>query len=990
MINRLVFYILSIAFGISAHAAEKMDIKTHDSLISKLESVVANDKTDSMLQQSQLFYRLADLYSERSRLLSLESEGRGEQLNKKQINSDRKKAITIYKKILSTLKDDQKNHALLQTAHLYNLTSEPEQAIKIYNNIVRHPKSVDELTLAQAMVQLGDIWFYRGEYAASEKILKESLALKANPRKSYAAYRIAWCSYNSGRTELAKDQLILLLSSPHLFVTRAGEIDNSFKEEVSRDLATFLSSNDVSEADIESLFKLSPEGARQKNLIYLATELDRTGKKKSAIAVWKRVGKQNLTFEDQLEGQIRITKIQYDLGLKPQLLHEINNSLLLLKNSACPKNPECAIGQQNLRKILTDWGNAERRIPSSELILGFQKYNDAFKDDEMSSWAGHAALKKKMYSSAFQLFKSSATIISEDREKLKTPKGQRILEGSLLGAIEAAESLNQTEPKLEAYNLYLNLNSRGAKRFEVRYQIAQTYYSANQHEKASNLFYELAKDSEAPASLREKSSELCLDALVLLKREDDIEKISAQFAEIFKSRQNYFSNINRKSILNQSAKVINNKEEKNGELESQWRKLNSLATDSWPFEQKKVLLKNKLALALKLKNAEMISVAADDIAREKRFTQAEINSALTQKAWVYEMKMDFNTALTVLKQVKPSRAELPEYYFKLALLSELMKKNPSAYYQEFLAVSKSISKRQYAIHQLILFSNDPHKAFIKQGAQLKTNQGLYLSAGLLAYEKSRDFSLARRIIANTRNNRSFELALLSRSLEISDFTQQLLSIKKVHVNTSNEKTLQRNLALKIKLLTALDKRAQKYIQRKDNTLQLVALAHVSNENRIIAQDILALPTPKKLNASQKKFYQDQIQQKVRPFLAKSESVRLRAVQLLQDSIAQSLFKDIYELSVQTDKPGSRLAWLELEHLRRSAGLLGFTDDPFINFTRERHKVASEAEKLQQRVIDNPFSSKDLEDFMSAQKALGSGAFVAYLEQRLNVVKRGTN
>ena len=112
--------------------------------------------------------------------------------------------------------------------------------------------------------------------------------------------------------------------------------------------------------------------------------------------------------------------------------------------------------------------------------------------------------------------------------------------------------------------------------------------------------------------------------------------------------------------------------------------------------------------------------------------------------------------------------------------------------------------------------------------------------------------------------------------------------------------------------------------------------------------------------------------------------------MFEESIQKSLFKDIFDLSVQTEKPGSRLAWLELEHLRRSAGLLGITEDPFINFTRERHKVATQAENLQQRIIDNPFNYKDLQDFTLAQKELGSGAFVAYLEQRLNVVKRGTN
>ncbi len=982
---------LILTFAISAAVAEKMDIKTHDSLITKLESVVANQKTDSMIQQSQLFYRLADLYSERSRLLSMENEGRGEEIHKTKIASDRKKAVNIYKQITTSLKGDQKDHALLQSAHLYNLMGEPDQAVKIYKDIVKNPKSVEEVTLAQAMVQLGDMWFYKAEYKASEKILKESLTLKENPRKAYAHYRLAWCAYNSGRTLQAKEQLIDLLKNKNLFVNKQGHVDNSFKEEVSRDLATFISSNDaITEDDVVSLVTFSPEPARQKNLIFLATELERTGKKKSAVVVWKIIGKQKLSFEDELEGQIRITKIQYDLGAKKQVIAEVEKSIKLLKSSNCPANPECGVSQQNLRRVLTEWGTAEQRLPSAELIIAYVKYTEAFKDDEMSSWAGHAALKLKMYSQAYQLFKNSATIIANDSEKLKTPKGQRILEGSLLGAIEAAENIEQVPQRLEAYNLYLSLNPKGAKRFEVRYQIAQSYYKLNQHDKAFSMYYDLAKDEEAPAAIREKSSELSLDTLVLLKQEGEIEKISAEYASVFKSRRDYFLNINRKSVLNQSAKVINNKDETNSALEDQWNKLNKVDTGSWPFEQKKVLVKNKLALALRLQNAEMIVKAADDISKDKRFSVEEINHALNQKAWVYEMKMDFNSAMLVLRDVRPSKNEMPEHFFKLALLSELAKKNPSSHYRNFLEVSKNNSKRQYAIHQLIIYSENPVKAFKQQGLQLKSSPALYLSAGTFVYEKTKDKGLAQRVLANAKNKKGFEYALLSRSLEINNLTQQLLEIKKIRINTVSEKALQRNLGQKIKLLTALDKKAQSYIQRKDNTLQLIALAHVANENKLLADDILSLPTPKKLKGEQVKFYQDQIQQQVRPFLAKSESVRLRAAQLFEESIQKGLFKDIHDLSAQSDKPGAKLAWIELEHLRRSAGLVGISEDPFINFTRERHKVATQAEALQQRIIDNPFNYKDLQEFTLAQKQLGSGAFVAYLEQRLNVVKRGVN
>ena len=104
-------------------------------------------------------------------------------------------------------------------------------------------------------------------------------------------------------------------------------LDISFLEEVSRDLATFMARNNIVESDIKTLVTLSPDSARQKNLVYLATELDRTAKKESALLVWAIIGKQDVDFASQLEGQIQITRIQYDLGHKAKLLTEIDRSM---------------------------------------------------------------------------------------------------------------------------------------------------------------------------------------------------------------------------------------------------------------------------------------------------------------------------------------------------------------------------------------------------------------------------------------------------------------------------------------------------------------------------------------------------------------------------------------------------------------------------------------------------------------------------------------
>ncbi|MES3037584.1 MAG: hypothetical protein V4736_06725 [Bdellovibrionota bacterium] len=981
----LIVSTLILAFTQGA-VAEKLDLGTHTALIEKLESVMSLETGDAMVSQPSIAHRLADLYAERARLLSLDEEGKGNQIHKAAISSDRKKSLVLLERILPTLDKNEKGSVLMQMAHLNLLQGQETQALKIYQEIERNPSSYDRKTFALAQIQLGDLAYAKSDLNKAQTHFETCLNIKENPRKGYAMYRLAWIHFNLGQTVLAEKELIKILKTPSLMTNSKGEMDKAFQEEASHDLATFMASNDITAVSINTLSAVSPENTRQKNLMYLATELERTAKKKNALIVWGVIGKQDIPFEDRLERQIRVTRIEYDLGNKPQVVKEIENSIAILKSSPCSGNEECVVANQSLRRIITDWGKAEERLPSPELTLAYLKYTQSFEDEDMNFWAAQASLKIKQYKQAFGFYQTSARLLVKHNKT-----SQKNFEGALLGAIAAAELSQNIELRVQAYKLYLELNSKGPKRDEVKYQIAHTFYEKNDYLNASEEFRKLALDSSMNADLRVKSADLCLDSDVLLKQETRIEAHSLEFSKAIKSKSPEYLNLWRKSVLNQAATVINNQPTVDAS-ETLLRKLNGLTIAQWPADQRKQVIKNKMVLAYRLKDLDMLATASKELLNESKITVEESNNALKNLAWVSEIKMDFAKALTFMKKIKPGSNETQSHLFKIALLKELSGQNPNSEYMTLINISNKASQRQYAAHQIVLNSKKPQSDFRKLEGILAGNNELYKSAGIFVYEKTSDSRLADHLLKKSSVRNSTEGQLLAHVVAFADLAAINKKISKLNVKAGmSDSKLRRTIDQRIQLIKDLEKQANRAIARKDASMQLIILATVARENSNLAIQILSLPAPKGLKPEEKAQYQTQVEALVQPYVQQSKVITAKTTELWNQSIEKNTFEDIFELSEQKTRPGSRLATTEISFLRASAREVNISSDPFREFSSQRRKVAAEALNLIPRIQSNPFNFSYLAKMKSLQSTLGSGPMVAYLDSRLNELKtRGSN
>ncbi len=982
--------ILAALLAAATSFAEKMSVETHTALIQKLESVYSF--SEESVSKQNMTIRLADLYSERARMYAMLEEGRGDVKYKKEIKSDRSRALGLYEKAFKNEKNTEKKGLILfQRAHLQHLQGQSIQAKKLYDDIIKDKQSYDAQIVAQAHIEAGDYEFNKGNFKKSKEHFDTALKTPNIVRASYAKYRIAWCEFHIGRTEVAIKNLRTLLSDVQSFKKSNGEHDQSFQEEASRDYATFIARRDLKDGDIESVLNLSPENVRQANLTYLATELDRTGKKKSALRVWAIIGLQNPNSESKLEGQIKIARIQYDLGKKAQTVVEIQKAVELLKDDDCDDISLCNTQQQQIRKIITDWGMAEEKTPSVELVEAYKVYT--FDDAEMAFWGAQAAQKRKQWKDAFALFNRSANLshqkiksIKSDNKKSFDKSIYNIFEGSLLGSIDSAEQSQDLTMRSQAYDQYLKLNANGSKALEVEYQIAQVALEEKKYEEAAQKFKSVAYSERKDTGVKDKAADLSLDTLVILKDDKKIEQWANEYAHKFPKRKKEFQTIARKAVLNQAAQVINTSNSKS-DLDGQYEKLAKTDMSTATEEEKKSFNKHRILIAGKTKNLDALISSTNSMLKSKNISQKERNELLSQQAWAYEMKLDFKSAYKTLKKINPEKSEVSEHTLKLGITSELAGQNPTNHYEDYISISNNKFKKQNVALSLVRISKNKNKTFQKYKSLLRDNSTLYMAAGMYAYDEKPTDTLRGQLLAQRGSGNTFEGQLLIREIGIERIEKDQKELTKHKLEPRNQNTLGRSIQKRISLLNSFERKTQKIVESKDFTLQFVALQIVAKENRRLANDILKLPAPKGLKKQQREEYRKLVAEQVKPYQEKAAEVTSTLSKLWSEK-ESSAFEEVLTLSYQTQAPGNKTAKGEVKIVKRVAGILGYDTSDMAKKWQQRQKMSQKLGQLKTKIRQNPFDSSYLKEMKEIEEQLNPGPMVAYLNSRIDMTDGG--
>ena len=988
MIKVMHFLLILTSLGAgSALAGEKMSLETHQLLIQKLERVLENLE-EGDLSKSNLALRLADLYAEKARLLDMADGAMGTQAQRASASQSRRKAIELYKTHVQKTSRQKRGEIYLLTAHLHELLGDDKSADLIYEAMVRNSKAQSPETLSKAQTARADLFFRKGQFEKAKQLFEAAFANKTAPRRGYVLFRLAWCDYHMGRYLRAKSSMIQLLRSPDLMRKKSdGALDSALQEEASRDLTTFISRAGLQTTDVALLSEVSPGNVKIANLTYLATELDRTGRKKEALAVWGTLGQSHQTGSEKLEGQIRIAQIQYDLGKKKETVTEISKALELWKEEDCEDSADCQALRQQLRKIITDWGKAEEREPSPQLIQAYTLYIQTIPDLEMNYWAGNAARKLKQYVEASRFYNQAADLAAvalKTSSRASSPQRlAQIFEGALLSEIEVAELSGNLDLKDIAYAHYLKLNPEGPQAQKVHYQVAQTLSERKRYADAATAFKEIALSPTSSAeNLREKAADLALDNLVLAKDDERLESWAIEFSRTFKGRSADFQRIARQSALNQAAQAYNDPETR-GELKLHLEKLSALDLTGAKVEERINVLKHILLLAHHLKDLSQIDRASALLLKFPQISPKERDNALENRAWVAELRLQFEDALIYQRQIKNSKLSTDDRTMKLATLSELAGKDPSEYYELYLKIGKLQSQRQWSAYQLVMLSKNKVKAFKKYASAMKANSALYRKAALVTFQRSGDLS----VISPIPQDLSPEGRFFSQLVFLENFAPVEKEVARQRLNGESQKALRSSLQRQLNTITKLEGWANKAIDAGLWTIQLKTLSSVASAYQKLAREIQDLPTPKGLRAAERLQYRKLLTAQALPYHRKVKEIQAEIDKLWS---ADENLKDLFLQASGSAPELAKAAQWELKIVTDLAKKTGHSSvlskkKPRSDRNLHQHQVA----EARERVMRDPFSLNSIETLRDIERLRGRESMVAYLDARILELKDRT-
>lgn len=967
--------------GVAAQAQQGVDPKTRDMLIEKLTQVYLNLAPNDS-SKVPITLRLADLHAERARLDAMKDLESGCTVCEAG-KADRKKALSYYQEVLPKVAPDSMGKVLAQVGHLYEMTGNEKEAVATYEKILKEKRSPE--AAAEANLSLAEVYFKHRDYPKARGYYAAVLASPAGASRGLAAYRVAWCDFNNGKTDQAIDGLKKILTTPELASKSGGssgvaQVDRQFQEEVSRDLATFMARKNVTIGDAKSLYELSPESAKLANVSYLAAELERLGQPQGAVALWRFVQNKQSKPSARLEGHVRLAQLEMEQKQLPEAAKDFQAALSLWSNMGACNDQDCAELKARMRKFVTDWNRAEKKAPSDLLLEAYQAYLKAFPTEaDMTLWAGKVASDVKQYAMAVTLDLKSAQMSTD-------PK---VIEAALLQAIESAELSKDNKLLATAYDSYLSLSQEKIKALEVRYQKAHLIYDAGDYSAAATALREVALGKDAGATeVKAQAAQLSLDSLVLLKDDARLEAWSQDYASAFPKEADDFKGISRKSVLTQAAAEAAKGD--SASLNQAWETLSRFDLSTAKTQDKAAYYKNRLVLAEKLGKFGEARDAVDNLLRTPGLSVADQQYALSRKAWLAEMVLDFDTALTTTQKLTADGLPKDQKALKLAMYAELASKDPKPYYAQFLKESKDEDKTVAITAQLARDSKDPLKEIEKSKATLMKRPDVLAGLYLEAFARSGSIDLAKKAIAIPAVAKTDSGKALARQVMLDDYAKLQKRITAHQLDASTQKKMGATLKARVALIDESEKMAGKAVESGDWTTELVTLDLLGKQSERFYQEVLALPVPAGLSPEEESEYLSLLSQQAAPHQLRANDVAKKVNEFWDNKAALAQLGR----AVETETGARRtIVMKEIQVLDSVAPAAKKSELDQMLASREPLKevpTLASIEGARQAVRENPLSRLSLEALLTLEKKTGrSTTMVAYLQGRLESLENGT-
>lgn len=935
--------------------------------------------------------RLADLHAERARKLSVEDLAAGEK--------DRALALKYYREAVKGTPEETQARIWIQMGHLHEMSSDSSGALKAYEQVLALPSSPEQK--ADAHLSMAEVFFKQRNFPLAAKNYGEVISNEKSPSRGFAAYRMAWVDFNTGKIEPGIQALVKILRTPELSrrsATAGAGADQQFQEEVSRDLATFMAKRRVQKDDLNTLFEVSPASTKVANLMYLAGEAERLGQTNEALQLWQFVHSKQSEPRERLESLIHIAGLQIaaaqsagaaksDAG--DQALTSYENALQLWQTLGGCSDEGCKELRTRVKNTLVDWNRVEKKNPSEQLVKAYQAFTQTFPEDTaMRMYLAQVARERKDYPMALNTYMAVGRAGVEESEP------------ALIAAIETAELAVAADPKTPpsatadkttvaptenalrlktAYETYLQHSKKKERLTEVRYQLAKWNYDNGDLETGASQLREFALDNNVKdLKLRDQAANLSLDALAILKDDVRIRGWAEEFANAMPSQAGEKRQVARKALLNQTAKLSEQKD-----LAAAWALIEKENFANAPAEDLVLLLKNKLVLAEKLGHYPQARLISDELLAQPNLNAEDQQYALSRKAWLSELVLDFDGALTATQKMKATDLPPDQRLLKLAMYADLASKDARAFYTQYLKVSKDSTARVAIASQLVKSSSTPLKEIEAQRAVLAENPEVLGQLYLELYGQTRDAGILKKALSIPAVVKSKSGALLQRQDFLARYEVMKKNISAQTIDASNMKKMAAGLKARVNALNDGDKLANQVIAAGDWTSQVAVFTMLATENERFYQEIMGLPLPQGLSPEEENEYMQALSQQSAPHQTKANDLKAKLAEFWGQADAIPQLEKSLDLAVAEVRP---LIKAEIELLSQLA-----PEDKKAQLAAVANKpTAIVAEKPSVQVLEgakaavraDPMNRQSLNNLLELEQKWGRPAMVSYLKGRI--------
>jgi hypothetical protein len=964
--------ILALSFAVVSASAQ-MDDASRSLLIEKLANVqrglAAKDPS-----KVAVTLRLADLLSERARVESMKEIENGCTVCNAG-EKDRKQALRLYTEVIDNAPEGAKAKVMIQLGHLWQMNGDEAKASGYYQRVL-NLKTAPELN-SEAHLALAEIAFKRHDFAVAKNHYQAVLENPSANSRGLAAYRIAWSSFNLGQLETALSQLETVLKTPAL-LTRSGvkqaQVDAQFQEEVSRDYATFLSKAKISKADVEKLYKLSPEAYRVQNVQALALDAERLGKKAEALVVWQYVFGYLAKPEDRLSSHVAQAQLQFDLGNRSESLNQYELAMALMTDAkACPEGKQCEEVRRRARQFVVSWNQTEKKTPSKDLLKAYAGYTAKFPNDlDMQIYAGQVAQSLSDWTSAFNFLEAAKPQI-KDAKKLETV---------LLTQIEIAESSKDEAMMVKAYNNYLANSANKSKAFSVRYQLAHLVYDRGNHQQASVDMHQLAMDKTGDLKTRRQAADLSLDSLVILKDDATLQTWATEYAKNFKEGGAEYSQIAQKTVLTKAAeKAGQNQEEAYSEL------LKFVPADA-SAEDRIKYYKNKMILAEKLHKFPEAQKAAEELLKQPGLSAEDQELAWGKRAKISELVLDFPGAIAATEKLQ--KTFNPETKaLKLALFSELAGNNSTPFYMQYLKLTKDQDSQKTVALELVRKSKTPEKELDALRPYLANSAPLVAELYTEAFVRNKNPQTLHKVLKDDKLKNTEPAKLLTRLEFLKSFAPIKAKLAAHNLDTSTDRKLAASIKARAKLLNEVEAKTKAAIASGDWTSQLVTIDTYAKETERFYQGLISAPLPQGLTGEEEAQYLNLLSTQAQPYQIKASEAKQKVEQFWKDanwfqsiqaSWKQKALRPLISQEVAALKeiaPADKSSQLETLTERSEAGILAAVKPSL-----------AEVQGARRSVFNDPLNVAHLERLLSLEKRSENAPMVQYLQTRIETLNKG--